>query len=479
MKNKLPIVICLSLALLFSIYYITMPTGTFSSTLFDVSMIVVAIVLIVFLGQSQASIMKGFWWKPSYLFILGYLIVNLQFITDFRLGLKTTYSYYILYPNVLNHCLVLAVIGLCAFVAGYSLLKRQPRSFKHQKYRNKFSKGPFLVFVQILVFIGFLYNINLATFLSGADYGTAEHNYANYFESLLYVCNAVIIVSTISTNSMRNLREYLKSFPRISLIIIVLYILMRLLSGDRGPFIYTILLLVFGYLFTTKKKIRLHYILGLTVISTLFISVVGIARSLTPSESFFSRLMMGYDIYQHDGRFKGESQTIVGFTEELGFSFVVNQVDVNAVVSEGAKLHYGAYQLNTLANSIPFMPSFIANVLKVKPEDRSSSGFANYHFFGEYDRNWGIGTSCLGDFFLDLGFIGVLLGFLCAGMLMKYLDYSMTMGNKLYMSAYLILFVLLFSAKTIYMPRSVLLIDLQGFVLGCILIYLNNILGEK
>ena len=409
---KPPVTFGVVLAFLFSIVYLNISWGTFNKSLFDGSMIVVAVMLIVFMYQSQTGSLRGFWLKPSYFFVLGYLAVNLQFITDFRLGLKTVYSYRIIYPSVFNLCLVLAVIGLCAFVAGYSLMtdaKKRKKNFAKLAYIA--GNGNLLVLMQVLVFGLFLYNINLVTFLTGADYGTAEHNLANYFENFLYVSNAVIIVYAITKHKVRNVREYLRAFPKISLVIIAMYIIMRLLSGDRGPFIYTSLLLVYGYLYATRVKIKLLYILGFALAGTLFVSVLGIARSMDKSDSFFSRLALGYETFQSEGRSGSDSRTVVGLTEELGYSFIVNQVDVNAVEKEGADFHYGTYQLNTIANSIPFIPGFITNVMDVKPEDRSSSGFANYHFFGGYNRTWGVGTTCLGDFYLDLCVMGVLIDF--------------------------------------------------------------------
>lgn len=474
--SKIQVAAALMIAVAFVFVYYALTVGPFSNLLFDISSVFVVVLVLLFLNQSQKGEMKGFWIKPSYFFILGFWAVNLQFLTDVRLGLKGADSERIIYPTILNHCLALAVVGLAAFVAGYISVKGIIHKREDSLHSKMPGKAALLSVIQLIVFALFVYNIDLVSFLSGADYGIAEHNLANYFESLLYVCNAAIVVYAVKNNNISNLRSYFKAIPALSLMVIILYILMRLMSGDRGPFIYTTLLLIFGYLYAVKRKVKLVYIFSFALAAMLFVSVIGIARSLDRSDTFLSRMIYGYDTYRTEGRFGSDSRTVFGLTEELGFSFVVNQVDVNAVVCEDAKYHYGTYQLITIANSIPFMPGFIANVLHVKPEDRGSSGFANYHFFHGYDRTWGIGTTCLGDFYLDLGVLGVLLGFLLAGILFKCLDLSIITSDSKKMSIYEVLFILLFSAKSIYMPRSVLLIDLQGFVLGLFLLLFNNMM---
>lgn len=467
------------IAIVFALVFATLTPGTFNNVLFDMSMVVVIFVVVKFLIGSQKGDLKGFWLKPSYFFVLGFLAVNFQVLLDYRLGLKSDTSQLVLYPSIFNHCTTLGVVGLAAFVAGYF----SSRSKVRQTTANAVNDGSllFLSLAQLVVFAFFIYNIDLVSFLSGMDYGIADSNTTRmyYFENLLYVCNAVIIVTVIKSMNISNLRGYIHAFPVLPLIIIGLYMIMRLLSGDRGPFIYTALLLMFGYLFATKKKIRFVKVFLILLAGMLFVSVIGIARSLDRSDSFSNRFTQGLNAFSESGRFGSDEKTVFKLTEEFGVSFIVNQVDVNAVEVEGEKLHYGTYQLITVLNSIPFAPGFIANVLHIRPEDRGSSGFANYHFFGGYDRNYGIGTTVIGDFYLDLGVIGVLIGLFLAGMLFRFLDSTICCRQKETIGIYLLLFVLLFSAKSIYVPRSILLIDLQSFVLGVILLFVNSLLTGR
>ena len=473
-KHKTTIFCALLLAVILSFVYQWVPNGAFDGYLFDICLALSVVMVLWFLKMSQTDGLNGFWLKPSYLFVIGFLAVNIQFLLDYRLGLKTSQSQYILYPAVFNHCMLLATMGLAAFTAGYVAYSPTKTTKKPKSGKPSGDDTALYVFVQVVTFFLFVSSINLVTFLSGADYGTADHSMTYYFENLLYACNAIVIINAIKGAEIKNFKQYLKRIPFVSLTIIILYMLMRLLSGDRGPFIYTALLLIFGYLYATRYKIRMTVLVVAGFVGVLFISLVGIARSLDTNFSFSTRMGQAYDSYSTGGRFEG-SKSVMPATEELGFSFTVNQVAVNAVEEKGEKLHYGAYQVIQVLNSVPFMPSFLANNLHIKPEDRSSSGFANYHFFGGYERNYGIGTTLLSDFYLDLGVIGVILGLFLAGMLLKYMDCVLLLRNKKTIGTFALLLVLLFSAKAIYMPRSVLLIDLQSFVLGSILIYINRL----
>lgn len=47
---------------------------------------------------------------------------------------------------------------------------------------------------------------------------------------------------------------YLKSIPMLLLLVIGFYMGLRMMSGDRGPVIYTGLMLFYSYVITTQKK---------------------------------------------------------------------------------------------------------------------------------------------------------------------------------------------------------------------------------
>ena len=158
-------------------------------------------------------------------------------------------------------------------------------------------------------------------------------------------------------------------------------------------------------------------------------------------------------------------------TEELGFSFLVNQVAVNDVVNNQGSYHYGAYQLFGMLNSIPFVPGLLKNQLRLGDEQVSSGGRANLLYLGR-ERTWGTGSTMLADFFWDLGIIGVILGMFVTGLMFHYIDHSLFVTNKSYVSALVLACCLMYAAKSIYIPRSTLLFEMKDVVWGGIFLYL-------
>lgn len=472
MKNKSNILIII--AILSSIFYEFNPIGNFSNFIFDIGLVAIVSSLMIFFFYSQSSLLKGYWIRPSLFFLVGYLAVNFQYLLDFRIGFKSVSSTMILHPEILNHCMILGVVGILAFVAGYiykPITLDNTVSCEYTKRQNL--PTTFITILNVLLFGAFLATIDIASFINGTDFGNSERTHS-MFEGLFFISIVLTVLSVCIRNTEDcTLRKYIKTFPKISLIVIAAYMGLRLLSGDRGPFIYTAILLFLGYGYTTRKKIRLGIVAIYMIGAMLLISLIGIARIMEKNIGFVDRMDNAFTIFNAGGRFadRGES-SISPLTEELGFSFIVNQTDVYAIEEKGISYNYGIFTLTELLQSIPFMPGFMLNTLRIPPEKFSSSGFANYHFFGGYDRTWGVGTSILGDFYLQFGVWGVLIGLFLTGRLFNYLDVSLYIKDKSLIGIYTLLFILLFSSKAIYMPRSTWFVELTNVVWGSIIIFL-------
>ncbi len=458
--------------------YMMMIPGPFSAPLIRNSLTAILISVVLFFLYSSKTQLKGYYLKPSNLFIIGYCIVNFQYIIDFLLGYKFANTRFITHADTLNQCAVLGLIGLFAFIAGYSSnfkirIKEASKTIKNN--REQYSNATqILFFLQLLFFIGFLATINIVSFLTGLDYVNSESNNNSEFEGLLYVTNILIILNVIAKGlALKNIRQYLSSFPKLSLFIILIYMIMRLISGDRGPFIYTVLLLFYGYCYATRKKIKIQTIIILLAICITGVSVIGIARGLDSQTSFFSRFMDSIELFSKGGRFGNgmEKQSFFTPTEELGFSFLVNQEAVNSIEKEGKEYNWGTYSFYSLIFGIPFMPGIVQNQLDVPPENCSSVSYIDNEYFGTQEKTWSLGTTILSDLYLQFGSFGVFIGLMITGIIFNYIDKIIFVYKKSNVSIYLLLFALTFASKSIYMPRAVLFADLARFVWGAIIIW--------
>ena len=456
------------------------PIGAFSNKLFDTGSIIVVLCVIVFFRYSQRTDLRDNWLKPSNLFLISFLIVNFQFLLDYRLGIKSDFSFYILYPTVLNHCFILAVIGLLAFVGGYIGSFNGDNNlvdYKKPDYSNMIIP---LVLIHLVVFAAFVYTIDISSFLTGNDYGSELKTYT-HLEKLLTAINALVVVLVVCRyDGNGSFRSFISSFPVLSLIIIVIYMILRLLSGDRGPFVFLAILLFYGYIYISRKKFKLITTIVVLVLGFFIMSLVGIARSLDVTNDFLSRMSSSAEVFSTEGRFSSlDSRTVMPLTEELGLSFLVNQTDVHAIEIEGEPFHPGSYFLISVANGVPFMPGLIGKVFHISYEDFSSTGFANSHFFKDREATWSIGTTIIGDFYLQFSSLGVLIGLFIVGCLMKYLDMFLFVRRQRVDNMYLVFIVLLFASTSIYMPRSLLLGELPRFVIGAIIIFLLSIFYNR
>ena len=457
-----------------SLLFAITPPKAFSKELFDVGFVIILLCVFIFFRFSQRSSLNGYWLKPSNLFLLAFLAVNFQYLLDFRLGLKTSGSSDILHTSVLNHCYLLGLVGLLAFVSGYL------RSFSEERKRKRSKENGVglqisdsvrfpITLLHAMVFGVFLYSIDMSSFLSGESYGESMATYA-HVEKLLGAVNvAVVLCAAIKTKEGGSVKSYLASFPIVSLIIIGAYMLLRLISGDRGPFVYTALLLFYGFAFVNRKRYKLITTILILLIGASSMAVVGIARSMDLSKGFLSRVSDASDAFASRGRFGDRS--ISPLTDELGFSFVVNQTDVYAIEVEGESLHPGSYLAISMLSGIPFAPGLLTRAFHLSYEDFSSTGFANVHYFHSLDRTWSIGTTIVGDFYLQFNVWGVLLGLFLAGMIMKEIDLALYVRDKKRISVALLLFALAYSSKCLYIPRSLLFGELATFIMAFLIVY--------
>lgn len=444
----------------------------FNSLLFDVGFFFMVVGFFIFIKYSKKNNLLDCWLRPSYLFLIGYFAVNLQYLLDYRLGLKDDGSTLITQPQTLNYCLVLGVAGFLAFVLGY-IWKRT--SVVHRSVVNaslyNLEIPPFFILFHFAMFCLFLLTINVSEFLMGSAFIDEENQ--SPFEGLFFLATMLLVLFTSKKGvSGDSLMSYLRLFPKISLFLIGFYMMLRMFSGDRGPMIYTGLLMMYGYIAATKKRWKLSLVLPLLIVASLFVSLIGMARVGDLHESFFDRIVNSYTSYTTAGRF-GESgeKSVFSATEELGFSFMVNQTDVKAIEQDGLSFHYGMYQIYSLLVAIPYMPSFLAETLKISKEDLSSVGFANTHFFQNETSTWSLGTTMVGDFYLELGIIGVIIGLFFCGKLFRFIDQTIFISSPSSINIYLLFIALHFASQAIYMPRSVMLLNLQKVLLGFILIY--------
>ena len=417
--------------------------------------------VVLFFYTQQKTIFKGFWIKPSNILLLGLLILNFQYIVDCAIGYKQPSD--LAAPEVVMYGCYVSSLGILSLFLGYYLINPQKERRSRFHIRGKINYQV-LVSLQVLFFLLWILTSDVFSLLAGTQYGDGTES--SPFEGLFYNTTLAILVC-MAINGTSNGKTGFMDFVNFNNIvfwaIITLYIAFRLVSGDRGPAIYTSLAVFFTYLYISKVKYRLVVILGLLFAAALLLNLIGMARSEAGSAVFGERMMQSYEnfVNMKTGRFS--EQTILNSTEELAGSIRCNNVAIDEVLNNQAPLRHGSYLFNELIVIIPFASSWIAESTKLTPDEISSDYYITRIVFGDYTSSGQTGTTCIADFYLDFGVFGVIVGMFVMGMFFKWVDWVICVRSQVSPLAFLL--VLLYASKSIYIARSTFVGQMKPFII--------------
>lgn len=415
------------------------------------------IILYLYSDSKKGQIQKTFWIRPSILLLLSLVIVNLQIPINIFLGLGNG-SYYLessKYAICSGEVLIFGCIGIISYIYGYHY---RVLTKCHNDYRNT-CKSPVSIWVLLSLFSFLLWvvNIDLNSFLTGMDYlgsGASDRVSSPFaiFETLLdcfiTISLAVITTSNINRKNVKwSFFLYLKSIPMLLLLVIGLYMGLRTISGDRGPVIYTGLMLFYSYIISTRKKIKLFVLVSMVFVGAFSLTLLNIVRNFkNPNETFSEKISRGLDEMGDNT----EKRTISPFTHELAKSVNCNYIAVYDIGNNITTYKYGGYNICELLVAVPGMNRVFNTFFDIDLYKFNTSEYLTISCFGK-QYLFGLGTTALADFYLDFGILGMILGMFLIGFIYKWVDYYI---NSPVSNIVLIICLLKFSSMSIYMPRS-------------------------
>lgn len=393
--------------------------------------------------------------NPSYLALLGLLIVNLQNIINICYGYGTPSDYAVTYSvnKVFNKGAQLSLLGLSVYLLTIFLYK--PHRFKTHKTKQIGTNPKIWLSLLLISFIGFLAFSNLAEIISGADYlnNSDEQNASlgNYFEgcinsfACIYIC---AIIYRLSNDGKKSLIQFLKSLSLIFWIVIILYLSIRAMSGDRGPVIYILLTILYGYIYYSKKKFKaITVVLGI-IAAAVVVTIMGIARKGAMEAAFGERVSSAIELM---GDNNSDNKSISPYTQELANSSQCTLIAIEAHESGAIDYQFGRYTFYNLIQTIPMAGGLLKNGLGLDWNNVSSSSFITKRGLGP-QPHYGLGTSAVADFYLEFGIIGVIIGFIIAAIIFKRIDYIFLYSIPV--SSSVLIFSIIFASHAIYFGRS-------------------------
>lgn len=413
-------------------------------------MLLFCIIRNVYQKQKQSIIFKN-WFCPSYILLIGLIIVCFQTIININWGVGSFIDYYrIYYKPYLSSVTYIGIISILSYLIGHNLNVSDVKSSK----TNHYTLWPWLITLPVL-FILFISNIDLVSFITGTSYGGSGAydriaDKSSYFEQLLDV-NLVIITAIITYRNIKcqttfSLLSYLKSFPLVFWVVFCLYVLLRLLSGDRGPVLYSLCLIFYSYLMVTRHKFKFVSAVGILFVASFFTTIIGFVRDGNLNKTFTERFE---NAIQQDSKGK---PSIIPATQELANSS--NTIYIASKAMDDPKEEYalGKYSFYAIIGSVPGSSSVLSKVFGVKMRDTMSSEFITIYDRGN-QYGFGLGTSPMAEFFLEFDIWGCIIGFILTGWLFKFIDVELFTANS-NTPLWLIIFILKLSSVSIYIARS-------------------------
>ena len=445
------ILLALEIVLFYSIQ------GEYSRFWVSVSIIICLLESIFIISSIRGALIR-----PITILVLSYFIVNCQLFLDLVLGLTTVDAGVFVSSNIINKGAVLSSICITSLAIGYIGSK----NLRPRKQQDTYSStvATILGVFFVLAFVYWLLGLTAADF-NGENYltsGSYDNSTKGYREVLLQTFQLLALAYYCKKgDDINSLRGFLKTIPKSVLIVSFLYIVIRLMSGDRGPAIYTALLYLFVYTFKVKKTMAVTLAIPVLIVASIVLTSISISRVYGSQLSFFEKITYVFN----DSDSMESYSSLSPFTLELANSVGCTQVVLDEIENHGHRYHYGITHFCYLVKFIPFLGSKIVNILGIPSTVQSSSEFVTVTQWGRFYHS-GMGTSTIADEYLEFGVIGVVLGLLIIGLVFKKVDSCLLYLDSSQVSVYLLLFVFAMCFGCLYIPRGIFIMFVRQWFYG-------------
>lgn len=441
---------------------------------------VLSIVLVAtfcFIVKREYNIrLKGQYFRVSSLFVIGFILVHFQIYVDYVVG---NYQYmghdYLIDTTIVPKSIVISSLALVAFYLGYFYRLNKSANSRNRIISNKpdipiFSRG--LVVLCYFLFILFIVNIDLR-FFSGGMYGSEELGAIATYSHLyfVYAVFGIIILNSININRQDHTNisfyRYIRMQGAPLLIILAIYLPLILMSGDRGPALQIGVVFIGGYIFSQNKKLKGLYYIFLLGAGILFVSILGVARAVEMEGGSY------WDRFENIGERQqslSSSNSISPNTMEL--ATVVRTLHVAVSYTEAYGFANGLFQAYQIVGIVPGLGTVFQNMTGKDQSELRSAEFVT----GLLKADWGMGTTCVADVYLDFGIIGVIIAFLLFGYFLRYIDErSVSLGDY---NLWIWVIVFLFLSQAIYIGRSTIISVFRDAFLTYIIIHISFVLNK-
>jgi oligosaccharide repeat unit polymerase len=452
-------------------FYLVAPTTMDKSTMSVLIVVIVSSLLFFMFSKENEPSLKGQFFKNSSFFLLGYCIVHFQYYFDYVLGNATLSNSYIwINTSVVVKAMVLSIIGMLCFFMGYFTFKNTLKNTL-KKNNEKQTGVQLLLILALISLVVFLLTVNplyLAGQYGAEDMGISATYAILIFSLLVYAiiiqnCRNMIVSGYIPSN----FKEYAKLQGYFLISLIGIYLLLVMLSGDRGPIITFGICFVSGYFIVTKRKLNIKYGIPFILAGAFFMTLLGEIRKSDKDLGFSSKFkeVINQDNIYNEPSFIPQTQELAGSVRTLHATL--------DYIPEKHDFLYGRFQFQQISVVIPFFNFFLQSIFKDHhAKYAGSSSFVTWINQGDFPTS-GDGTSCIVDFYFDFGLMGVIIGMFFFGYFTRFLEINMF---SYYIIPSVIVHVLgvVYLSNAIYISRSSVLFDMRSVIWIFAVLFINK-----
>lgn len=424
--------------------------------------------------------LKRNFFRITPIFLVGFVIVYFQVYVDYILGNYGEFGHdYLIDNNIVIRSSIISSIALNAFFVGTMLKKRRGLKFKSDNSNNVKLPEKVMIILTYVFFGIFIGTVDWAYFKGG--YGPEEFggillsgitSYANQF--LVYSIIGYSIVKTINLRHRKDIHSnenivkfFLKNYNFYFLTLSILYLILTLLSGDRGPIIQIVLCFLTSYFLSTKRKLKVYQAVISLALGSLLFTFIANYREFKEDLSFAQKVEKAEEKRLNTAR----NSSIMPSTIELAssvrtFHALVSYTKYNEHTN-------GLFQGIQLLGIVPGLGILVQRIFGVNFAELNTAFIATLYVFGPYPSH-SLGTTSVGDIYIDFGYLGVLGLFLIFGFVVNYVENIVFSEKNISLFVLVVFFVLL--SKAIYINRSTITILFREIMQIYLLIRLSLVI---
>lgn len=481
-KNNFLAFIIITFILIVLCYEMTLDYKLTKENVLNVFFYDILSAVVYLFSYEKEKLIKGQFFRITPIFLLGFIIVCFQIDLDFILGNYPNFGHdYMIDNSVVVKCQIVSSIALHSFFLGSLISQRNKKTIENKDFdltrvilNNKLPTKILLILAYIF-FVVFMITVDKRYFNGGygpEEFGGVELKgitaYANQY--FLYSIMGYIIVVTRNAiisnyNNKGFFKFYFKNFEKSALLIIVLYILLIFMSGDRGSVIQLLLCMMASYVITNKKKVNYLMAFFMIIVASFIISFLGYFREFKEAKTIAEKIKMANERSED---LSSRSKSFLKPTLELAASVRTLHAAGSYVKNEGHT--NGVFQAVQILGILPGAGILVQRIFGIDFTEFKSTTLVTHYIFGPFPTH-SLGTSAVGDIYLDFGAVGVLILFFIFGYMVRYVEIRIFSKHLATLFVFVIFFV--FLSKAIYIGRSTIVILFREIIQLYIVIRLS------